>query len=402
MKVLLLENIHENAVTTLTQAGFEVEQRAGALDEDELIEALAGVSVLGIRSKTQVTARVMEACPDLLAVGAFCIGTNQIDLSAASEQGVAVFNAPYSNTRSVVELVVAEIISMARRLTVRNDAMHRGVWDKSASGSHEVRGRTLGIVGYGNIGSQLSVLAESLGMKVFFYDVDDKLALGNATRCDSLGELLASVETVTLHVDGRTGNAGIFGAEQFAQMQPRSLFLNLSRGFVVDHHALRDALTSGHLAGAAVDVFPSEPKSNNEPFSSPLQGLDNVILTPHVGGSTQEAQEHIGYYVGGKIVDFLTAGNTSMSVNLPLVVTENHAAAGSARRILHLHHNVPGVLARMNQLLADIDVNIDRQNLATRGELGYVVTDISGEDLDSLTDKLVTLPETIRLRTVDA
>lgn len=402
VKVLLLENIHENAVTTLTQAGFEVEQRAGALDEDELIEALAGVSVLGIRSKTQVTARVMEACPDLLAVGAFCIGTNQIDLSAASEQGVAVFNAPYSNTRSVVELVVAEIISMARRLTVRNDAMHRGVWDKSASGSHEVRGRTLGIVGYGNIGSQLSVLAESLGMKVFFYDVDDKLALGNATRCDSLGELLASVETVTLHVDGRTGNAGIFGAEQFAQMQPRSLFLNLSRGFVVDHHALRDALTSGHLAGAAVDVFPSEPKSNNEPFSSPLQGLDNVILTPHVGGSTQEAQEHIGYYVGGKIVDFLTAGNTSMSVNLPLVVTENHAAAGSARRILHLHHNVPGVLARMNQLLADIDVNIDRQNLATRGELGYVVTDISGEDLDSLTDKLATLPETIRLRTVDA
>ncbi len=402
VKVLLLENIHENAVTTLTQAGFEVEQRAGALDEDELIEALADVSVLGIRSKTQVTARVMEACPDLLAVGAFCIGTNQIDLSAASEQGVAVFNAPYSNTRSVVELVVAEIISMARRLTVRNDAMHRGVWDKSASGSHEVRGRTLGIVGYGNIGSQLSVLAESLGMKVFFYDVDDKLALGNATRCDSLGELLASVETVTLHVDGRTGNAGIFGAEQFAQMQPRSLFLNLSRGFVVDHHALRDALTSGHLAGAAVDVFPSEPKSNNEPFSSPLQGLDNVILTPHVGGSTQEAQEHIGYYVGGKIVDFLTAGNTSMSVNLPLVVTENHAAAGSARRILHLHHNVPGVLARMNQLLADIDVNIDRQNLATRGELGYVVTDISGEDLDSLTDKLATLPETIRLRTVDA
>lgn len=402
VKVLLLENIHENAVTTLTQAGFEVEQRAGALDEDELIEALADVSVLGIRSKTQVTARVLEACPDLLAVGAFCIGTNQIDLSAASEQGVAVFNAPYSNTRSVVELVVAEIISMARRLTVRNDAMHRGVWDKSASGSHEVRGRTLGIVGYGNIGSQLSVLAESLGMKVFFYDVDDKLALGNATRCDSLGELLASVETVTLHVDGRTGNAGIFGAEQFAQMQPRSLFLNLSRGFVVDHHALRDALTSGHLAGAAVDVFPSEPKSNNEPFSSPLQGLDNVILTPHVGGSTQEAQEHIGYYVGGKIVDFLTAGNTSMSVNLPLVVTENHAAAGSARRILHLHHNVPGVLARMNQLLADIDVNIDRQNLATRGELGYVVTDISGEDLDSLTDKLATLPETIRLRTVDA
>lgn len=400
VKVLLLENIHSNAVATLTQAGFDVEQRAGALDEDELIEALQGVDVLGIRSKTQVTDRVFAACPDLLAVGAFCIGTNQIDLDAATARGVAVFNAPYSNTRSVVELVIAEVIALARRLTDRNASMHAGVWDKSASGSHEVRGRTIGIIGYGNIGSQLSVLAEALGMTVYFYDIDDKLALGNATRCDSLGELLASVETVTLHVDGRPGNAGIFGAEQFAQMRPRSLFLNLSRGFVVDHEALRDALVDGHVAGAAVDVFPNEPKSNDEPFTSPLQGLDNVILTPHVGGSTQEAQEHIGFYVGGKIVDFLSAGNTSMSVNVPLVVTENHPTDRSQLRILHLHRNVPGVLARMNQVLADHDVNIDRQNLATRGETGYVVSDVSGADLDSLTAQLRELPETIRLRTI--
>lgn len=400
--MLLLENIHANAVTTLTQAGFEVEQRPTALDEDELIEALEGVDVLGIRSKTQVTQKVFEARPGLLGVGAFCIGTNQIDLDAATGAGVAVFNAPYSNTRSVVELVVAEIISMARRLTVRNHKMHQGVWDKSAAGSHEVRGRTLGIVGYGNIGSQLSVLAEALGMKVYFYDIDDKLALGNATRCDSLGELLASVETVTLHVDGRPGNAGFFGAEQFAQMRPRSLFLNLSRGFVVDHHALADALTSGHVAGAAVDVFPNEPKTNSEPFTSPLQGLDNVILTPHVGGSTQEAQEHIGYYVGGKIVDFVSSGNTSMSVNVPLVVTEHQGSDPQSRRILHLHRNIPGVLARMNQLLADHDVNIDRQNLATRGELGYVVTDVSGPDIDSLAEQLAALPETIRLRTISA
>lgn len=400
MKVLLLENIHANAVTTLTQAGFEVGQRAGALDEDELIEALEGVAVLGIRSKTQVTERVLDAHPELMGVGAFCIGTNQIDVDAATRRGIAVFNAPYSNTRSVVELVVAEIISMARRLTVRNHSMHQGVWDKSAAGSHEVRGRTLGIVGYGNIGSQLSVLAEALGMKVYFYDIDDKLALGNATRCDSLSELLASVETVTLHVDGRPGNAGFFGEEQFAQMQPRSLFLNLSRGFVVDHEALAEKLRSGHLAGAAVDVFPNEPKTNAEPFTSPLQGLDNVILTPHVGGSTQEAQEHIGYYVGGKVVDFLTAGNTSMSVNLPQVITENQPSEPGARRVMHLHRNVPGVLARMNQVLADHDVNIDRQNLATRGEIGYVITDVSGDSVDALADELASLPETIRLRTI--
>ena len=401
MKVLLLENIHPNAVEALTEAGFEVDLRTGALDEDELIAALDGVDVLGIRSKTQVTERVLDAHPELLSVGAFCIGTNQIDLAAAAERGITVFNAPYSNTRSVVELVIGEIISMARRLTVRNAKMHAGEWDKSARGSHEVRGRSLGIIGYGNIGSQLSVLAESLGMHVYFYDIDDKLALGNAVRCDSLDELLAKSETVTLHVDGRAGNAGIFGAEEFAKMRPRSLFLNLSRGFVVDHHALRENLLSGHIAGAAVDVFPSEPKTNTEPFVSPLRGLDNVILTPHVGGSTQEAQEHIGFYVGGKLVDFVQRGNTAMSVNMPLVVTEQVSSGeGEKRRILHLHRNVPGAMARMNQILADHGVNIDAQNLATRGEIGYVVSDVSGANLDALAEHLSKLDETIRLRTV--
>ena len=298
MRALLLENLHPLATSILTDAGIEVESRTGALSEDELVAALERVDLLGIRSKTEVTARVLAARPELVAVGAFCIGTNQIDLDVATERGIAAFNAPYSNTRSVVELAIANIIAMARRLTERDKALHAGIWDKSADGSHEVRGRTLGIVGYGNIGSQLSVVAEMLGMQVYFYDTEEKLALGNARRCSSLDELLDSVETVTLHVDGRMGNAGIFGKAQFERMRPRSLFLNLSRGFVVDYDSLRDAVVAGHVAGAAVDVFPVEPRRRGDRFDSPLRGLPNVILTPHVGGSTEEAQEDIGRFVG--------------------------------------------------------------------------------------------------------
>ena len=316
MKALLLENIHPEGVRLLTERGIAVETAKGALDEPELIEALAGVTMLGIRSKTTVSRKVLDAAPDLLAIGAFCIGTNQIDLAAAAERGTVVFNAPFSNTRSVVELVIAEIISLARHLTDKNAAMHAGVWDKSAKGAHEVRGRTLGIVGYGNIGSQLSVVAESLGMRVYFYDVADKLALGNARRCASLDELLEVAETVTLHVDGRPGNAGLFGEEQFAKMRPRSLFLNLCRGIVVDHEALRRHLLSGHLAGAAVDVFADEPKTAGDPFVSSLQGLPNVILTPHIGGSTEEAQEDIGRFVAGKLRDF-AAGRQHHDVGQP-------------------------------------------------------------------------------------
>jgi len=398
VKALLLENIHPEAERLLGERGIEVETRKGAMDPDELVAALPGVQLLGIRSKTHLTAEVFEKAPDLLAVGAFCIGTNQIDLDAATARGTTVFNAPFSNTRSVVELAIAEIIAMARRLTEKNEKMHAGEWDKSAAGSHEVRGRTLGIVGYGNIGSQLSVLAEALGMRVLFYDVADKLALGNARRCDTLEELLAEAETVTLHVDGRSGNAGMFGPEQFAQMRPRSLFLNLCRGFVVDHDALRENLESGHIAGAAVDVFPEEPKIAGERFVSSLQGVPNVILTPHVGGSTQEAQVDIGRYVAGKLRDFVATGTTTMSVNVPQVVMEDVTAGP---RLLHVHTNVPGVMAQVNGILAESGANIERQMLSTRGELGYVITDLAGDVPEALLERLRAMPETVRLRVVE-
>jgi D-3-phosphoglycerate dehydrogenase len=391
VKALLLENLHPLAVRILTDVGIEVETRVGALAEDELIAALDGVDLLGVRSKTNVTARVLDSHPDLVAIGAFCIGTNQIDLPAANRHGVAAFNAPFSNTRSVVELAIGNIIAMARRMTERNAAMHAGVWDKSATGSHEVRGRTLGIVGYGNIGSQLSVVAETLGMRVYFYDTEDKLALGNE-------ELLDVAETVTLHVDGREGNAGIFGPEQFARMRPRSLFLNLSRGFVVDYDALREHIESGHLAGAAVDVFPVEPAKKGDPFESPLRNLPNVILTPHVGGSTEEAQEDIGRFVGSKLRDYVEHGSTTLSVNLPSL---SPARSEHAQRIAHLHQNSPGVLAHLNQVLADHDVNIGGQVLATRGDLGYVVTDTDSVLTGDVVQALREVEATIRLRVID-
>jgi D-3-phosphoglycerate dehydrogenase / 2-oxoglutarate reductase len=394
-KALLLENIDPVAVDLLGSAGYTVEAVRGALDEEDLVAALGGVSLLGIRSKTQVTAEVVRRCPDLVAVGAFCIGTNQIDLRAAAAAGVAVFNAPYSNTRSVVELAIAEIISLARRLVDRDRALHAGTWDKSAAGSHEIRGRTLGIVGYGNIGSQLSVLAENLGMRVVFYDLEDKLALGNAERCDTLEELLERAETVTLHVDGRAGNAGMFGAEQFTRMRPRSLFLNLSRGFVVDHEALRDQILSGHIAGAAVDVFPEEPKEQGDEFVSVLRGLPNVILTPHVGGSTQEAQYDIGRFVAGKLLDYCRTGATTLSVNLPTVALHGSSVA----RFSWLHRNVPGVLARADAVLGEHGINVDGQVLATRGDIGYAVTDVNAELSQHLLSALRDLPETVRLTT---
>ena len=372
MKALLLENIHPLAVEILEGRGFEVELRAGSLAEDELIAELDGVSLLGIRSNTTVTERVMAAAPDLLAVGCFCIGTNQVDLTAAAARGLAVFNAPFSNTRSVVELVIGEIIALARRLHDKSDKMHAGVWDKSAQGSHEIRGRTLGIVGYGNIGTQLSNLAEAMGMRVIFFDTADRLAHGNAQRMKTLDELLSKADVVSLHVDGRPGNAGFFGPEQFAKMKPRSLFINAARGMVVDNESLRAHLLEGHIAGAALDVFPVEPKAQGDAFESPLRGLDNVILTPHVGGSTQEAQEEIGYFVANKLAGFALEGRTELSVDLPSVLAP---ALQSGHRIGFLHVNVPGVLASVNQLLAEAGSNITGQYLATAGEQGYVITD---------------------------
>jgi D-3-phosphoglycerate dehydrogenase / 2-oxoglutarate reductase len=393
-RVLLLENIHPDAASRLVKDGYQVETGTRSLDEDELIEAIAGVQVLGIRSGTHVTGRVLDHAPDLVAVGAFCIGTNQIDLPAASRRGIAVFNAPFSNTRSVVELALAEIIAMTRRLTDKSTQMHQGIWDKSAAGSHEVRGRRLGIVGFGNIGGQLSVLAENLGMTVFFYDTADKLALGNARQCGSLEELLEIADVVTLHVDGRPGNSGLFGEAEFAAMRPGSLFLNLSRGFVVDHAALRRHIESGHLAGAAVDVFPREPRGRGEEFVSELRGLPNVILTPHVGGSTEEAQQDIGQFVAGKLHDYMTSGTTALSVNLPQVALPR---APGRYRLAHLHRNVPGVLAAINRLLADHS-NIESQLLGTRDDLGYVLTDIATEYTDEMLNGLRAMDVTIRLR----
>jgi D-3-phosphoglycerate dehydrogenase len=396
VKVLLLENIHPVATEAFRHAGFEVDARSGSLGEDELVDALAGVSLLGIRSNTTVTPAVLEAGKDLLAVGCFCIGTNQVDLADAAERGVAVFNAPFSNTRSVVELVLGEILALARRLPEKTRRMHEGIWDKSARGSHEVRGRTLGIVGYGNIGTQLSNIAEAVGLRVIFFDTADRLAHGNARRVGSLHELLAASDVVSIHVDGRPGNAGLFGAEQFARMKPGAVFINASRGMVVDDAALRENILSGHLSGAAIDVFPTEPKAQGDPFESPLRGLDNVILTPHVGGSTQEAQEEIGHFVSGKLLGFVTAGATALSVNLPQVAPPQPAGTF---RLGYLHANAPGVLAEITRLLADAGVNVTGQSLSTKGERGYVVTDTDAVLTEAALSTLRRSPHTVWLRT---
>jgi D-3-phosphoglycerate dehydrogenase len=395
VRTLLLENIHPDAVARLKSEGHQVETVSRALDEDELIKRLDGVHLLGIRSKTTVSAAALAAAPELRAIGAFCIGTEQIDLGAAARSGIAVFNAPFSNTRSVVELALAEIIALTRRLTEKNSGMHAGVWDKAAEGSHEVRGRTLGIVGYGNIGTQLSVLAENLGMRVVFYDTADKLALGNAYRCGTLDDLLEVSDIVTLHVDGRAGNSGFFGEDQFARMRAGSLFLNLSRGFVIDHAALRRHLDSGHLAGAAVDVFPTEPRGRGDEFRSELRGLPNVILTPHIGGSTEEAQADIGSFVAEKLRHYVVEGGTTLSVNLPSLALPLQAGT---HRLALVHHNVPGVLAEVNSILAAHTVNIEAQLLGTRGEVGYLLTDIGRDYPEEVLTKLRGMSQAIRLR----
>jgi D-3-phosphoglycerate dehydrogenase len=395
VKVLLLENIHPVAEAAFRRAGFEVDVRPRSLSEDELVAELPGVSVLGIRSNTTVTSTVLDAGKDLLAVGCFCIGTNQVDLASAADRGLAVFNAPFSNTRSVVELVMGEIVALARRLTEKTQRMHEGVWDKSAKGSHEVRRRTLGIVGYGNIGTQLSTIAEAFGMRVIFFDTSDRLAHGTARRVGSLEELLAESDVVTIHVDGRPGNAGLFGAERFAMMKPGAVFINASRGMVVDDAALRDNILSGHLSGAAIDVFPLEPKAQGDPFESPLRGLDNVILTPHVGGSTQEAQEEIGHFVSNKLLQFVGRGSTELSVNLPQVAPPQPQGAF---RMGYLHENAPGVLAEINRLLADTGVNVVGQSLSTRDSQGYVLTDTDTVLSDDTLAALRTAPQAIWLR----
>jgi D-3-phosphoglycerate dehydrogenase len=396
MKVLLLENIHPDAGATFAAAGFEVERIPHSPARKVLAQGLPGVSVLGIRSKTRVAADLLDRSPELQAVGAFCIGTDQIDLEACNRRGVAVFNAPYSNTRSVVELALAEMILLLRGVFDRSVDLHKGVWGKSSEGFHEIRGKKLGIVGYGNIGSQLSVLAEAMGMEVYYNDLDEKLTLGNARKC-ALEELLRVADIVTVHVDGRQSNRGLFGEREFASMKDGAVFLNLSRGFVADVDALARTLRSGKLRGAAVDVFPEEPKSNKEPFSSSLQGIPNVILSPHIGGSTEEAQQGIGGFVAGRILEYLSTGSTGTSVNFPVL---QPSTTPQRHRFAHVHANIPGMLAKINDLFARHRVNIAGQRLETRGALGYALIDVgAGCDL-GIVEELRRIPHTIRARIV--
>jgi len=394
IKMLLLENIHPDAYEKFTKDGFTVETVGRSLSEDELIEKLQDVHVVGIRSKTQITQKVIENAPRLLAVGAFCIGTKQIDLEACKENGIVVFNAPYSNTRSVVELAIGEIIMLMRSVFQRSSEIHSGQWNKTAQGSKEVRGKKLGIVGYGNIGKQLSVLAEALGMDVYYYDVEDKLALGNATKMNSLADLLGVSDVVTLHVDDNSLNRNYIGEKEISQMKDGAHLVNLSRGFVVDIPALTAALKSGKLAGAAVDVYPEEPRKNGE-FITELKGLPNVILTPHVGGSTEEAQRDIADFVPSKIMGYINSGNTVDAVNFPNIRLPKQQ---NAHRFLHIHQNVSGVMAKINKELAEYGLNILGQYLSTDSKVGYVITDVDKDYDQEVIQKLKDIDGTIRFR----
>jgi D-3-phosphoglycerate dehydrogenase len=393
LKVLLLENISAVAAQVFRDAGYEVESLKAALEERELIEKIRGVSILGVRSKTRVSKAVLEAASGVATVGAFCIGVDKIDQKTANEHGIAVFNDPHSNSRSVAELTMGEIILLLRRTFQASTDMHKGVWNKSASGAHEVRGLTLGIVGYGKIGSQLSDLAEAMGMRVIFYDSAHVLARGNA-RSVSFRELLETADVVTLHVDGKPQNKNLFGADEFAAMKEGACFLNLSRGFVVDHEALAACLKSGRIAGAAIDVFPSEPESGVG-FKSALQGLPNVILTPHVGGSTEEAQQNIGSFVSAKLLDYVKTGDSTLSVNMPSCHLEYEEGS---YRLMHIHDNVPGILRAINDILGDRGINIERQSLNTRGTLGYAIYDINRPCDAELMTLLRAVPHTIAVR----
>lgn len=395
IKILLLENVHPNGIKMLQHEGYSVEVMKGALNEEELCEKIKGVSILGIRSKTTVSKKVLDAADRLVAIGCFCIGTNQVDLNYATEKGVCVFNAPYSNTRSVVEQVLGSIIVLIRKIVEKNTLLQAGKWDKAANDCFEIRGKKLGIIGYGNIGSQLSVLAESLGMQVYYYDLTEKLQLGNARKVDTLDELLSEVDIVSLHVDGRKSNANIIGAEEFAKMKDKVIFINLSRGHVVDIDAMVDALKSGKILGAAVDVFPYEPKNNNEEFINPLRGFTNVILTPHIGGSTEEAQLNIGEFVARRIINYVNGGDSTQSVNLPNIQLPE---LRRAHRLIHLHKNVPGVLAQINNVLAQCNANILGQYLKTNEQVGYVISDIDVEYDKEVINGLKQIPGTLRSR----
>ena len=396
IKILLLEGVHPSAVEVFKAAGYEnIDYQPTALPEEQLLEKIAGAHFVGIRSRTQLNAKVFAAAKKLMSVGCFCIGTNQVDLQAATEHGVIVFNAPYSNTRSVAELVIAEAIMLMRGIPDKSAKAHRGEWLKSASNSYEVRGKTLGIVGYGNIGSQTSVMAESMGMKVRFYDTSTKLPLGNAAQVRKLHDLLGQSDVISLHVPDNATTRGLMGPKELAAMKPGAMLINAARGQIVDIDSLCEHLASKHIGGAAIDVFPVEPKSNQEEFISPLREFDNVILTPHIGGSTQEAQENIGIEVAEKVVMYSDNGTSTSAVNFPQVALPSHA---DTHRLLHVHRNIPGMMTAINQIFSQYNINVAAQYLQTNDKVGYVVVDIEAEYGDDAIAALKAIEGTIRCR----
>ncbi len=396
IKVLLLEGLHQSAEDTFKAAGYNnIESLKTSLSEEELCEKIKDVHFVGIRSRSNLSDKVIEAAEKLVAIGCFCIGTNQVKLSAAQKKGIPVFNAPFSNTRSVAELVLGEILLLLRGIPAKNAQAHRGTWTKSANNSYEARGKKLGIIGYGHIGTQLGILAENLGFNVFYYDIENKLSLGNANQVNSLSELLAMSDVVTLHVPETASTKLMFGEAELAQMKQGSILINASRGTVVDIDALCNKLESDQLFGAAIDVFPVEPKSNKEEFISPLRGFDNVILTPHIGGSTQEAQENIGYEVAGKLTKYSDNGSTLSAVNFPEVSLPEHT---DTSRLLHIHHNAPGILTKINLAFAENDINIAAQYLQTNESIGYVVIDVESSHSETALNQLKSIEGTIRAR----
>jgi|TARA_B100000902_G_scaffold208077_1_gene198064 D-3-phosphoglycerate dehydrogenase len=395
IKVLLLEKLDKAAYNIFSNEGYDVETYDGSLEEEELIKKIQDISILGIRSKTKVTKKVIESANRLLSIGAFCIGTNQIDLIECAKNGISVFNAPYSNTRSVVEIVLGQMINIMRSIVDKSNDMHKGTWRKDSKNSFEVRGKTIGIIGYGNIGSQLSVICESIGMKVIYYDKEEKLSIGNASKCNSLKSLLENSDVISIHIDGRKENTNFFGEKEFNMMKKGSALINYSRGNVLDIDALIENLSNKKLLGAALDVFPKEPINNQEEFKSKLRGQNNLILSPHIGGSTKEAQKNIGSYVPDKIIDFINTGNTSNSVNFPeLSLPEQR----DSHRLIHIHYNEPGILLNINKIISKYNINIKGQYLKTIEKIGYVITDIDREYDKTVVKELKNISKTIKLR----
>jgi len=395
INVLLLEKVDKVAFDLFKEEGYNVESLDGSLNEKDLIKKIKDVSILGIRSKTIISNKVIKSSNKLLAIGAFCIGTNQIKFESCNDSGIVIFNAPYSNTRSVVEIVIAQIINLMRKIVIKSNKMHSGVWRKDSLDSFEIRNKVIGIVGYGNIGSQLSVICEALGMKVLYYDILDKLSIGNAKKCKSLNELLKNSDIVSLHVDGKKSNTNLISDKEFSIMKEKSILVNYSRGNVVDIDSLIKNIKSKKLMGAALDVFPEEPSNNKEKFESKVKGIEEIILSPHIGGSTKEAQKNIGSYVPDKIIDFINSGNTSSSVNFPKLSLPEQS---DSHRLIHIHKNEPGVMLEINKIISEYNINIKGQYLKTNEEIGYVITDIDSVYNKEVVKSLKNIPATIKLR----